>query len=206
MNADGSQKRRLTFGPSADDSPEWAPNGRTLVFVSDRLQGRYAVYAINVQTGAARHVADGNSPAWTPDGRIIFAGEPDSKNEGKIFTVRPYGADLRPLARQPGNVSRAHVSGDGARLVYDRLDLTRDTMDVYTADSSGAHAKPLIAKANRDEYDARWSPDGQWVVYDAGPSNVTDAEPDNVHIVRADGTGDVRLTRSARAVLTGTPH
>jgi Tol biopolymer transport system component len=36
MNADGSGQTRLTTDPARDADPAWAPDGRRLVFVSDR--------------------------------------------------------------------------------------------------------------------------------------------------------------------------
>ncbi len=39
INPDGSNARRLTAGPGNNESASWAPNGRHLIFQSDRLGG-----------------------------------------------------------------------------------------------------------------------------------------------------------------------
>ncbi len=39
MNADGSHLRNVTSHPSRDDYPCWHPDGRRLLFVSDRDAG-----------------------------------------------------------------------------------------------------------------------------------------------------------------------
>jgi TolB protein len=195
MNADGRHQRRLTFGPYFDNWPEWAPNGRSLAFNSDR-DATQAVYAINVRSGAARRVTYwGLFPDWTADARIIFTGSKRRPREtGKIFTIRPYGADRRLLPTQPGATLGVRVSDDSQSIVYG----TRD-YDVYTAGISGEQAHVLVATREREENDPAWSPDAQWVVYDVGPPGTSEstaegAYPSDLHVIRADGTDDSRLT------------
>lgn len=40
MNADGTDRIRLTDDPAVDERPVWSPNGRDIVFISDRLGSR----------------------------------------------------------------------------------------------------------------------------------------------------------------------
>ena len=39
MNADGSNIRRLTSDPATDNAPRWSPDGKSLLFVSNRKDG-----------------------------------------------------------------------------------------------------------------------------------------------------------------------
>jgi dipeptidyl aminopeptidase/acylaminoacyl peptidase len=45
---DGGAAHPLTGGPRADDTPRWSPDGRTLAFLSDRLEdGRRQIYLLD---------------------------------------------------------------------------------------------------------------------------------------------------------------
>jgi len=52
LATDGSSEGRLVTGPADDDRPQWTPDGRRVVFVSDRT-GRRSLWAVQVVDGAA---------------------------------------------------------------------------------------------------------------------------------------------------------
>jgi Tol biopolymer transport system component len=74
VNADGSGRRRLTRNPAWDGDPAWSPDGRRIIFRSNR-DGNDEIYVISVDgTGLrdlTRHPADDGHPKWSPDGRTI---------------------------------------------------------------------------------------------------------------------------------------
>jgi surface antigen Omp85-like protein/WD40 repeat protein len=83
--------RQLTRDPYADLDPEWTPDGRWLVWVTDRFSsdvgtlafGNYRIGAINVRTGSMRPLAGfaegrNTNPEVAPDGRsLYFVATPD---------------------------------------------------------------------------------------------------------------------------------
>ncbi len=66
--ADGSGMRQVTHGPNEDSGPRWAPDGRTLTFLSDRATAGVAqLYALETGragrgAGAARGARRGRAP------------------------------------------------------------------------------------------------------------------------------------------------
>ncbi len=83
MRPDGTDVRRLTDGNAFDQDPDWAPGGRRLVFDRDG-----AVWRMDASGARKRRVANGHSPAWSPDSsRIAFV----SAADGAIHTVTPSG-------------------------------------------------------------------------------------------------------------------
>lgn len=66
---DGQRRLQLTSGPGIDDSPSWAPDGRHLVFSSNR-GGTSHIYMVNIDgTGLEQLTTDGSyhsSPSWSP--------------------------------------------------------------------------------------------------------------------------------------------
>ena len=70
IGADGSNPRRLTAGPGDNQGAAWAPNGRHLVFQSNRL-GAFHLYAM-LADGSSEVIAvtrgstEATSPSWSP--------------------------------------------------------------------------------------------------------------------------------------------
>lgn len=69
INVDGSNPRRLTAGPGANESASWAPNGRHLVFQSNRL-GSWQLSTMladgSEQQPLTRGPGDTTGPSWSP--------------------------------------------------------------------------------------------------------------------------------------------
>jgi TolB protein len=70
IGADGSNPRRVTAGPGDNQGAAWAPNGRHLVFQSNRL-GAFQLYAMLVDGSSeaiavTRGTTEATSPSWSP--------------------------------------------------------------------------------------------------------------------------------------------
>jgi hypothetical protein len=64
INADGSNKVRLTNNPSSDGLPVWSPDGQWIAFRSDR-GGSWAIYAMRADGSDVRKVVDAAVlPVW----------------------------------------------------------------------------------------------------------------------------------------------
>ena len=74
IDADGTGRRRLTTHPAGSSSPRWAPDSRTLYFLSSRSESSQ-VWKINVDGGEAEQVTDLpldiGSFTVSPDGRHL---------------------------------------------------------------------------------------------------------------------------------------
>ncbi|HSE06820.1 MAG TPA: Tol-Pal system beta propeller repeat protein TolB [Methylomirabilota bacterium] len=67
---DGSNLRRLTAGPGNNEGASWAPNGRHLVFQSNRLAGGYQLFTMladgSEQQPLTRAPGERTSASWSP--------------------------------------------------------------------------------------------------------------------------------------------
>lgn len=74
--SDGSQLRRLTDNDKMDESPDWSPDGKRIVFTSDR-SGQFQVHSMdfdgkNVRQMTTEKQGVGKTVKYGPDGRIAY--------------------------------------------------------------------------------------------------------------------------------------
>lgn len=99
---ESGEVRVLTFGPNTDRLPKYAPDGRTVAFLSDRRRaGDFQLFLLDPASGAARTTAavDGwvEYLQWAPDGRRILLG------------VASHGADVSSAT---GAVTSKQAAGE----------------------------------------------------------------------------------------------
>jgi dipeptidyl aminopeptidase/acylaminoacyl peptidase len=107
MNADGSEKQRVTSAPGGFDWVTWSPDGRRILFSTTAFSGADTLDVVNAGGGGVKTVfprspssgGAGYAPAWAPDGRIFFGA--GSGSLGEICSVDPGGRDLTVVTATP---------------------------------------------------------------------------------------------------------
>jgi Tol biopolymer transport system component len=147
LPTDGSgEETPLASGDFIDESPVWAPDGKSIVFVSNQ-DGQFGLWSVPVAdgrpVGSAGYVSANVSGriqpiAITHDGGFYFVSE--SVRAGRIVGSDIYVASIAPASvRATGNrqrLSAAHVdvnqspswSPDGQWVAFLRRDPARDTV------------------------------------------------------------------------------
>ncbi len=147
----GGEAKALTSGIEWDFQPRYSPDGKRIVFVSDRGGGDN-LWVMNVDGSDPQAISDEkehlvHNPAWSPDGewiagkksftstRSIAAGEiwlfHLGGGGGLQLTERPHGG------RDQKNQAEPAFSPDG-RYVYFSQDTTSGRVWQYNKDSTGA--------------------------------------------------------------------
>ena len=214
IRPDGTGLRRVTSPPTrqalgGDSGPVWAPGGRTLVFErnlpywgSDRMR----LMAVPARGGAPRALTSGPfdaMPSISPDGRRI-AFTRILRPNAALFTVGRDGNHVAPLLSDGLDLSAAW-SPDGRTIAFSRLasaDTPLEQATLYVADADGTDVRPLGPKPLHGVSPA-WSPDGSRLAFvsfddrnDPRCPFASCPQSGELYVVRADGTGLTRLTRS----------
>src|SRR2546427_11399298 len=152
-----------TGGAQRDHSPEWAPDGRKLAFLS-KSGAADQLFVLDITSGGTAQqlsaVPEGASaPKWSPDGsRVAFIGTVQSDPEAVVDDPRPPEGreQLRrpPVARV---VRRLDYKHDGLGYVDGRYH------HLFVRSASGGEAQQLTSGA-WDVTDFDWSPDGTRLV------------------------------------------
>lgn len=90
MNADGSNKRRVTNNGKANFAPFFFPDGKRILFASnmDDPKGRnFDIYKINVDGSSLERITENDTfdgfPMFSPDGKkLVFASNRNAKGRG----------------------------------------------------------------------------------------------------------------------------
>jgi Tol biopolymer transport system component len=87
MPISGGTATRLTSGPGFDSQPRWSPDGKRIVFLSDR-SGAENVWLMDPDGSKSKALTKGTnnlyaSPEWTPDGNYIVV----SRTSGVLGSV-----------------------------------------------------------------------------------------------------------------------
>ena len=132
LRPDGSDLHRLTNDRFSDRSPHWSPDGRQIVFMSNR-SGRFELWSIRPEGNGLRQLTTtGNvSSAWAPDGTLM--GYPD---DGKAMVLDPPGRPVSDWGLPAGFIPLAWSPGSRAVVGRIRADaLGRSPLYIYTPGS-----------------------------------------------------------------------
>ena len=144
---DGSQETKLVQGPSTNQSPAWTPDGRAVVFVSDRSTN-FGLWSIPVANGKPigapellrANVGPIQGLGFSRDGSFFY-GRMNAQDDVLAADLDPATATITskpaPLIdRSMGSNRGASWSPDQRRLAFVRSTPTGDAVVVRSADGT----------------------------------------------------------------------
>ncbi|NLN19489.1 MAG: hypothetical protein GX162_09480 [Firmicutes bacterium] len=155
--------------PATDSNPSWSPDGKYLVFESDR-DGNLDIFIVPVDGGEpvniTQHPKRDRSAAWSPDGTKI-AFESNRAGIGDIFLMNPDGSGLVNLTRGQAQSILPSWSADGKRIVFCSSRGDGVVQNIYIMDADGSNTRLLFHHPTA-VYQPTFSPDGSRVAYMGG--------------------------------------
>jgi serine/threonine-protein kinase len=189
LDANGGDPVAVTDEETMNLSPQWLPDSRHLLYVTNR-DGTRGIYVIEVgpdgPRGPPRSVlpsSDPHSISVSADGRkLTYAKFPWQQNVWSIRIPDAGVVSIRDAVRvTKGNhaVENHSLSPDGEWLAFDSN--RRGRLDVWKQRVAGGDPV-LVADIDGDELFPDWSPDGTEIAFEA-------IEPDggDIRVVSADG-------------------
>ncbi len=191
VEADGSNRRQLTFSPGDDLYPRVSPDGQRIVFMSER-DGNPEIYIMNrdgsEQRNLTNHSAIDSLPAWSPDSRyIVFQSMRNSS--GDIFMMNDDGTNPVQVTNSPEREGHVSWSIDN-RLVFN-ITQGGEIYQLYTTSIDGSDRQRLFT-SSVDEWSPEWSPDGQRILF----LSDRDGEDGNIFIMDRTGNNVRRVYNS----------
>jgi Tol biopolymer transport system component/serine/threonine protein kinase len=165
-------KRRLTIstGQTADLSPRFSPDGKTVAFL--RQGGAIArdVFLARLAGEEPKRLTFDNviirGLDWTPDGAYIVFSSDRLSGQGRLWKVAASGGQPEPLPVGQGGAYYPSLSRDGRRLAYTQGDTNTNIWRYEVRGTTGRSAPPteLIASTG-ENFDPQYSPDGKRIVF-----------------------------------------
>ena len=168
MDVNGGNPRNLTNDPSDDRDPSWSPDGKRIVFFSNRdghvIDGRPTseIYVMDADGGNPQNLTndrnDDRFPSWSPDGkRIAFVSDRDGPPRYfDIYVMDADGGNLQRLTSDPRDDRNPSWSPDGERIVFGAR---REghfetkfavTYEIYVMDADGGNQQRLTENRKND--------------------------------------------------------
>ncbi len=189
MNADGSNKTRLTISPERDEMPAWSPDGRKIAYASGPKFQR-DIWIMNAdgsnKTRITTDQQDEFEPEWSPDGKkIVFSKGPAYKHE--LWTINIDGSGLKRLTYGNDDVSSSWYPGNDILFASGRFN---NDWEVFKVNENGTEITHLSHNTTGEDEVAKWSYDGKCIVFKSERSGNRD-----IWIMNSDGSRPMQLTK-----------
>lgn len=144
---------------SHQEWPAWSPDGARLAFASTWSENQ-DVYTATLDGGDRRqltnHIGIDSHPAWTPDGRIVFAS--DRWGGLEIAAIAADGSDVARLTASAGLDDYPAPSPDGRQIAF--VSNRDGDYEIYLMDADGGRQTNVSRSPGIDTHPA-WTPDGR---------------------------------------------
>jgi len=164
----GGTPRRLTDDPALDYNAEFSPDGRWVVFTSERA-GNADLYALDLRTTdrvirLTNHPAMDDAACFSPDGKqLAFVSTREGNADIYLMPFTPGNqtaeGSAKNLTHRPGGDFQPAFSPDGSRIAYSRQgnlwsSYSRDhavfdisVVDLYVMDVDGSNPRQVSQRS-----------------------------------------------------------
>ena len=120
MDANGGKREQLTWDDHPNRSPNWSPDGRSLVMMS-KIGGHWQIVIFDLNSRGQTQITSGSVdkrfPVWSPDGQWITFNTLKSGSPDQIWIIKADGSQEVKLT-DSGQNGRPTWSPDGSYLLF----------------------------------------------------------------------------------------
>jgi Tol biopolymer transport system component/DNA-binding winged helix-turn-helix (wHTH) protein len=163
MNADGSNPRQLTDAPVNDWFPAVSPDGRYIVFSSNR-SGEFNLWRMDINGGNLKQLSNGLAftPHFSPDGRWVAC--MFGSHEKMCIWKFPVDGNS-PVQLTETNAAVPTFSWDGKLIAYDSYGEQVEKPKVVIVPSEGGARVKVLDYTPLWNSGLQWSPDDKSIIY-----------------------------------------
>jgi serine/threonine-protein kinase len=172
MDADGSNPRQLTNVAAANFYPSLGPDGRSVVFATNR-NGSHEIFLVDAITLEERRLTNSGysyAPSISPDGtKIVYSHTETATGSINIYMMNIDGSNKRQMTFDSGgnHSEDPEWSPDGSQISF--VSSRGGPFQLYVMNADGSNPRSLTwieAMGGRND----WSPDGKEIAFYAGIS------------------------------------
>ena len=166
---EGGEAVRVSNSPANESQLVWAPNSRSIVYVSDR-DGTSHLYqydfATRNETRLTNEATDDGAPVFSPDGKsLAFVRNGQELRVLDIGTKQERVLHKGYLGRPPFASTGSVVwSPDGKWIAFAAFG-AKTFRNIAVVPVAGGEAKPVSFLANTFGGNVSWSPDGKYILF-----------------------------------------
>jgi Tol biopolymer transport system component len=192
---------QITHTPNANEQQaQLSPDGKTIVFVSDR-EGQYNIYETSFTQRGSRIlevVRNGRvnlHPCYSPDGKTIAYSTWDPR-KGQYHIATIDRASQREIIYGPGLFPK--FSPDGSKILFQRPRArSPQWYSIWILDLKTENISEIFSSNDFAAVTPNWSPDSNKVIFAAINKSIQSRgaySGDDIYTIRTDGTHLIRLT------------
>lgn len=210
MDVDGGNYRLLTKNKYADFGAVWSPDGKRILFTTNRF-GQFDLATIKADGSDFKRLTSTPDvfemdPHWGGDTIVFNRWAPGKNPYPGIWKIRSDGSGEKQLTNPTfPNASKGapfgdmdpKVSPDGKKIVFERHQSNKGNFgfgeyNLYVMDINGGNLNNISRNSNAEAVPV-WSPDGKRIAF----WSVSDKSRDALSIIiaNADGSGRERIAK-----------
>jgi TolB protein len=184
MNADGTNRKRLTNNPGGNIAPIVSPDGRYIYFQSPRVDWTLHLFRMDADGSNVKQLTDGARQRWaqiSPDGKWVYYNQipqneirkiPSEGGEPVVLATAPKGTvfDYIDVSRVNGLIAY--------RLIATEQNLLQLNHKIFIISPDGAPIKtldlPPTSQQNPPQVSTKffhWTPDGRSIAFNDSRNN-----------------------------------